>query len=258
MQTTLNMFDYVKSGDLQRLAESIERGAEINYQKNGKTALMMACQQDNLPMVAFLVEHGAFLDIEDNYGKDALFYATAYGYYSIIEYLVEHGSDVNHQDLTGETSLEIATASGMVEIVKYLVDHGAQFLNDALYSAIYHSDMEFEHNYFSIIEYLIEHGADVNYQYRGMTCLMLASGDGKEDIVEYLIEHGADVRLQDHQGKTSIDYARDSGESGIVDYLQRIVDIENAQDEALNTLFERDERGIEPNLRNTILSYYKR
>ena len=44
----------------------------------------------------------------------------------------------------------------------------------------------------------------------GRTVLIGASIVGRAEVVKYLIEKGADVNLKDNDGKTALDYAKDS------------------------------------------------
>ncbi|MGC9157340.1 MAG: ankyrin repeat domain-containing protein, partial [Candidatus Micrarchaeia archaeon] len=48
------------------------------------------------------------------------------------------------------------------------------------------------------------------------TALMLAALNGYQEVVEYLVEHGADVNAQDEEGRNVFMYATDPK---IVDYL---------------------------------------
>lgn len=57
------------------------------------------------------------------------------------------------------------------------------------------------------IKSLVEYGLYVDYRFEGDTALMLASRAGRLDIVRYLIEKGAEVNFQDNDGRTSLHYA---------------------------------------------------
>ena len=51
------------------------------------------------------------------------------------------------------------------------------------------------YGYFSIVEYLISHGADVNQSNtHGVSPVWITSKSGHLSTVKYLISHGADVK----------------------------------------------------------------
>jgi len=60
----------------------------------------------------------------------------------------------------------------------------------------------------NIIKYLIEYGANVNYENTyGNTPLMAACENNNEILVEYLVEHGAKIHKQNKYGQTALDIA---------------------------------------------------
>ena len=76
------------------------------------------------------------------------------------------------------------------------------------------------HGYLDVVEYLIEHGADVNatgdkanIDSLGDDALTHASECGHLDIVKYLIKHGANVN------NNALRSASENGHSDIVEYL---------------------------------------
>jgi ankyrin repeat protein len=73
-----------------------------------------------------------------------------------------------------------------------------------------------------LVKYLLENGADVNYQeeYWGYTPLMLACREGITEIVKILIEKGADVNIKDKEGWTALTYALKNKNERIVELLK--------------------------------------
>lgn len=75
----------------------------------------------------------------------------------------------------------------------------------------------------TIIEYLVEKGADVNsYGKDGnaMSPLHCATIEGNLDIVKHLVEKGADVKFYDKYHKKPLDYAIESGYLHVAKYLE--------------------------------------
>lgn len=72
----------------------------------------------------------------------------------------------------------------------------------------------------SLIEYLVNAGADVNVQdYMGLTPLMVASRGGFVESVIMLINLGANLEIKDSYGETALTYACYAGAIDVVKVL---------------------------------------
>lgn len=81
------------AGDLNRVREFLERGADVNVQDDeGTTALISACRNCDLEMVKLLVQFGADVNLEDNSSRTPLYIANAWGYPTISDLLKSHGA----------------------------------------------------------------------------------------------------------------------------------------------------------------------
>lgn len=81
------------SGDLGRVRDLLEGGANVNVQDaDGTTALMSACRNCDLQMVELLLRYGADVNLEDNSSRTPLYIAGAWGYPTIAELLKLHGA----------------------------------------------------------------------------------------------------------------------------------------------------------------------
>jgi ankyrin repeat protein len=63
-----------------------------NYEKNQETPIYYAIRQNNFDFLKFLVEHGANVNVTNNYGQTPLDVAIIYDNFEIIEFLLEHGA----------------------------------------------------------------------------------------------------------------------------------------------------------------------
>ena len=137
-----------------------------------------------------------------------LFAAAQAGDAAKISSLLAAGSDHAAIDEAGETALMHAAHAGHVAAVKALIAAGADVKTrspqgwTALARAAYNG--ETERGYVEVIEILHDAGAAVDEPiFFGITPLMLAAGGGDASVVEWLINHGADVQATNEGGRTA-------------------------------------------------------
>ena len=173
----------------------IENGADINActSHNCPTPLMMACVNDQLNAVTFLIEHGALVNLQDKDGHTALHYAVqensgSHEPYEVLDYLIQNGADVNAKSNEGTTPLMKASELSKVNIATSLIKQGANmYLRDkngdtALHYAVHTDSPE-------IADSLLTLGASCSmYNNWRLTPLLLASSTGKSKVVENLIK----------------------------------------------------------------------
>ncbi|TFY72970.1 hypothetical protein EVG20_g53 [Dentipellis fragilis] len=125
-----------------------------------------------------------------------------------------------------DSSAWCMSAIGRLDILKLLHDKCSieqSALDDALHAAT-------EKNHYDIVQWLVEHGADVHKLYEGTSLLMWACKNGNEDIFNYLLEKGADVHVQVGYYGTALITASWEGHTFIVNTLLSEGAEVNAQD----------------------------
>ncbi|HEY3743046.1 MAG TPA: ankyrin repeat domain-containing protein [Bryobacteraceae bacterium] len=115
------------SGAIAAAALLLDLGADVNFQSEfGVTAVHCAIANDHLNLVKLLVERGrASLRIEAYYDGPPLNLATHHGTPEMIRYLVEHGAPVNTVQKWGNTALADAVLHGHIENARVLLELGA-------------------------------------------------------------------------------------------------------------------------------------
>jgi hypothetical protein len=115
-----------QSQDLDKVHSWIVSGnIDINALSDHKfvTALYIACVHGNLPIIAYLLQHGA--DINRGY-ESPLMAAIQYDRMDVLRYLVEHGADVNRASGKYMISpVERTIESARPDMTTYLLEHGA-------------------------------------------------------------------------------------------------------------------------------------
>ena len=84
--------------------------------------LILASQQGRSDVVYFLIDQGAALDVNDEYGNNALWAACYAENGDCIDALIHAGVDINHQNsASGATALIFAASSGRESVVEQLL-----------------------------------------------------------------------------------------------------------------------------------------
>ncbi|CAG8001094.1 unnamed protein product [Penicillium salamii] len=97
-----------RSGDINIVDVLLRHGAPMDLIEYDETPLMFAVSEQQLDMLAFLIEKGADIDARDSKGHTALMCAALDAKFSVLELLIQKGADVHIQDGQGLTALDLA------------------------------------------------------------------------------------------------------------------------------------------------------
>jgi len=267
----LNLAVLVWKGELEKISSQWENYLPlINTPSHERiTPLWVACQNGQIEVVKFLLQNGADPNISNNFGCTPLIIACFEGHFEICSLLLEN-SDINAQLTDGNTALHLAVEKNNLEMVNFilgvknilvdkqngrcapihlaclknkieivgmLIRAGADvnvlqetYGNTPLQIAIYNS-------FNSLIEFLLDNGADPNFFDGEQTPLYMATLYKNTKVVSLLIKRGANVNLRNSDGTTALQGAC---WGGIVEIFKILV--ENGAD-----IFNQNESG------NTIL-----
>lgn len=179
--------------------------------------LFPACAIGDLATVEKLLNIGADINVQEVEGETPLMYAAANGRVEVVKYLIKRGADIHRKSNNNQTALGRATAFGRVEVVRVLLENNAnveESMNQGGRPLMYTDNI-------AIVKMLINKGANINAQDgAGVTALMAASANGRDDIVKELIYNGADINLKDKQGRTPLMWATERGHKSIIYILQ--------------------------------------
>ena len=124
--------------------------------------------------------------------------------------LIKAGANPNAIDENGGTLLMNTCHFPDVPMASFLLRHGANAnkpvspkgRNALMVACAYWCGMD-------MVKLLVDFHADVNATDKdGMTALMLAAKNEKQDVVDFLLKHGAHAKLKDAKGQTALDYAK--------------------------------------------------
>lgn len=177
----------------------LENNADVNLvNERGSSPLLVVCQFNNLKLLQRLLELDACIDQEALNLYDAkinaLIIATESGSFACVKCLVENGLDVNYRiDGKGETAGRTPLFCASVK------------------------------NHPDIVEYLIQHNADVNAsEDSGLSCLHISATLGHDRVVEILCKNKADINQSitiDDQPVTAYDLALTQEKTNVCNIL---------------------------------------
>ncbi|XP_050594456.1 poly [ADP-ribose] polymerase tankyrase isoform X2 [Bombus affinis] len=215
------------------------------------TPLHFAAGFNRVPVVEYLLAHGADVHAKDKGGLVPLHNACSYGHYEVTELLVKHGASVNVADLWKFTPLHEAAAKGKYEIVRLLLRHGAdatkknrdgatpldlvrdgdQDVADLLRGNSALLDAAKKGNLARVQRLITQDNINCrDAQGRNSTPLHLAAGYNNLDVAEFLLERGADVNAQDKGGLIPLHNASSYGHLDIAALLIKYNTVVNATD----------------------------
>ena len=182
----------VERQDLGQVLQCLAAGAAVDGKdRDGRTPLMVATQKNHAPIAAALIEAGADVNARDNVQLTPFICAGANGFHEILSLAIAAGADLGSVNRFGGTALLPSSEKGYLRTVQLGVDAGIP----------------------------VDH---VNHL--GWSALLEAVilGDGGRlyaHIVSVLLAAGADAHLRDRDGVSSLQHARASGQSRVVDIL---------------------------------------
>ncbi|MHC4510458.1 MAG: ankyrin repeat domain-containing protein [Planctomycetota bacterium] len=147
-----------------------------------KSTIHQAADAGDLAKVKAFIEEG--IDVNTKvHGCTPLHCAARYGHKEVVELLIAKGADINAKDSRGRTPLYLAMYQDRKETVKLLASKSGDV---SLHTAAYIGDLQ-------TVEKLIDAGANVDANEKGVTALLCAAKAGQTAVAKLLIANGADV-----------------------------------------------------------------
>ena len=120
-----------------------------------------------------------------------------------IECLPQHKASINCKQGSKFTPLHLACAHGYFDVVQYLLEHGAN-MNDEKYDVTaLHLALSYQH--LKVVNCLLKHQANVNRERNNkVTPLHIAAENGNDGIMQSVIKHGANINSRNTSGVTPL------------------------------------------------------
>jgi ankyrin repeat protein len=230
----------------------LDSNADVNLSDNsGTTALMTAAMLGQTDYAKMLIAYGADINIKSSDGSNALFLAAMNGHTPIVQTLLERGARPDSLDTDGTRALVITARDEIADSInkKLYSGYNKDFSfsdnitariatrDDGALEAVNISDHKgpiddiiagsdratafikaFRSGHVAVVKIFLKKNTRIDpTRTMKYTDLMVASMNGHTDIVRMLLERGANPGLKDSQGKTAIDYARNSDVRSLIE-----------------------------------------
>ncbi|CAJ0552612.1 Ff.00g006900.m01.CDS01 [Fusarium sp. VM40] len=218
----------IRHGSESAYAKLLEVGTVDICGKNSRTALIECAFVGNPALLSTLIERGAKVNFQDEYGKTPLIEAAQSGHLRIVELLLANHSDINLQNRYGYTALMKACSYDRTDVVKLLLANNARLdvrrstgksvftdagrhSGDDIMKQLLREDIDtsVRNSYFvealmSASEEkrphavsLILGNATFKPELRNLDAILSISfSDGNERVIKLLIDHGADPNTE--------------------------------------------------------------
>ena len=229
----------------------IDDNSSIYHIDNNYGLLLRATENDDLPIVTYLLGKGINVNEANEYNETSIIVAARNGNDELVKLLIDSGADINKVGEFNYTALMFASSNGHLETVKLLMENGAKAdvknvneltayklaslngHNDVVKYFIQNKIMDTESNGRSpllgaasrgdleIVKYFHEQGASLSeVDIYDWTALMLASEKGHLDVIQYLVEQGVEVNYKSkNSGYTAFRVAYENKYYDLMNYL---------------------------------------
>ena len=170
----------------------LDAGAKVDSANlDDESALMLAIKNGNLQMAETLVKAGANVNrIEKFHNQTPLIYAAAGGHAGIVKLLLSKDASVKPRALYTDWPSQVTSEPR----TQYRAVGGLNALMYAIRGGCY-----------SCVEQLVAFGADINFPTpEGITPLMLALDNERNEIAKFLMDKGAYLDVWDWWGRTPL------------------------------------------------------
>ncbi|XP_064633529.1 serine/threonine-protein phosphatase 6 regulatory ankyrin repeat subunit B-like [Lineus longissimus] len=183
----------------------LDQGADPNGGDGEVTALMVAAEQNDIPVMQKLIRKGCDLNRRNLMtGYTALQLAILSEYLVAAHLLIDHGCNINKCSAAGQTSLALAIRHADTRLVERLLEKGAD--PNEISSSLRVEDGEQE-------------DGEISTGDTKIMPLHLASLLGKIDMMKVLLKHGAKLDGELENGLTPLHEAIDKGQENAALFL---------------------------------------
>ena len=199
----------------------VSSGGSVHAEtKNGWTPMHFSCYKD-INTTRALLDNGADINATDRYNQTPLHFIVEMADHTKTDFVLKNGARVNHRDYLGNSPLHNAAEKGNDVVILTLLAAGA---NPYLVNCDRVSALEIAHvrGHNDLVHKMIQGSPyfDVDTaHFRGNTQLHRTALHGYDAMAAILLDLGADPNRCNTQGKSPLDFAFQSFNTGVAKLL---------------------------------------
>jgi len=200
----------ISKNKIDLLKVLISNNLDINMKdKDEKTCLIYAIENDNEPIIQYLLDNNASIkDVNNNI--DVMESIIKNGNLSLLKILIKNHLDINEKDKFNHTLLNYSINFGKEDMMNYLIQCNADFYN--IKDKVKIMDTIFKSNNLNLLKSII------NNHYINEILEEIIQKN-RIDLLKLLIANGLDINKKYENGKTILIYALEKRNITIVHYL---------------------------------------
>jgi len=122
-----SLIEAAQGGQKKEIEKLLNQGANINVQDEyGESPILAASKRGFVEIVKILLDRGADINLADTDGSTPLIEASKLGHLDVVKLLLSRGANVNLKDKDNETALSYAVQNDLQEIKELLMKYVAQ------------------------------------------------------------------------------------------------------------------------------------
>lgn len=215
------IYNIKEKWELETVKLLVDSGADLNFQNNfGDTVVHEAARYGEVETIEYLLEKGAPVNVRGYKGLTPLHEAADSFFLEQVEVLLKWNAKINTLDDSGNTPLMLAIKKRCAKTALFLIKAGADAsIADKNQETTLHSAVKYDLP--QVIKPLIAHGLDVDVKNSyDFTPLHVAASKGNLRLAKLLLENKADVNARSKLGFTPLDKAENRGSESLEKLLR--------------------------------------
>ena len=203
----VELYNVCAKGSLQEVERLLEQGAnpsaphwvnpwaddlDPSIYMEDYYCVHVAAMNPDVRVLDALIKHGADPNAFEDWRRQPLAYAGRYNSLEMVRRLVELGNDPGNNDLDGGTVLSWAALNPDIRVLEYLMEHGAEVGETCLGGT--ELDIALKEGTPDRIRFFVEHGSDLKY----LSAYSLR--EAPIENIRTLLECGLDPNFEDEFG----------------------------------------------------------
>jgi len=222
-----DIFKAIETRNYPELEDKLKVGASTEiYNDKGLTPVWMAVFKNDTTSLRLLMKYKADINFLEKKGMHPIMVGCIANSVECVKILLDNGVDVNWKSTAtkNQQPIRFASQGGSLKLVKLLHAYGADMESTPddkltpLLAAIYAKK-------FDIAEFYFRSGANVNIIGRDGECVIHEAIKTKNPtMVKLALEYKAPLDIKDPDGKTTLQLAKESGNSEIKSMIKEALE----------------------------------